>query len=283
MQVAVIGLGAMGRRIAGRLARTGHSVSVWSRRSTVDVPGVRVGSSPADAACGADVVITMVSDGAALRAVVPGADGLAAGLGDGATVVQMSTVDSAAAQWLSRNLPAGAGLLDVPVLGSIAEAEAGTLVLLTGGDDEVVAACEPVLRVLGTQHRVGGLGAGTAAKLVANNALFGVIGVLGECLALAESFGLSADAAFEILDRTPLQAQARRRRPAITDDQYPPRFALDTALKDAGLIAASAREAGIDARLSAAMATWLSDASDKGFGGLDYTAVLAYIRHRRPR
>ncbi|MEV7010657.1 NAD(P)-dependent oxidoreductase [Streptosporangium sp. NPDC051022] len=283
MNAAVIGLGAMGSRIAERLARTGHDIVVWSRSSTVEIPGARLASSPADAARGADVVITMVSDGEALRAVTSGPDGMYAGVGAGTTVIQMSTVDAETTRWLSRSLPAGTLMLDAPVLGSVAEATAGELVLLVSGEDDVVADCEPVLRALGTVHRVGGIGTGTAAKLVANSALFGVIGVLGECLVLARSLGLSDDAAFEVMDHTPLAAQARRRRPAIADGEYTPRFALDMALKDAGLVALAAQAYGIDLRLAEAMRTWLSDASDKGLGDRDYTAVLAHIGVDRPK
>ena len=127
--VAFVGLGAMGSRMARRLLDAGHDLVVWNRSPEKAAELVRssaaLADSPADAALRADVVITMLSDPAALRAVVEGPDGIAAGLGSGGTLIDMSTVGPDAVGWLSGALPAGAQLLDAPVLGSIAEAEAG--------------------------------------------------------------------------------------------------------------------------------------------------------------
>ena len=85
-------------------------------------------------------------------------------------------------------------------------------------------------------------------SLVANSTLFGVLGTLGEALALADGLGLARDAAFEVLAATPLASQAERRRPAIESDDYPPRYTLALALKDAGLIIKAAEKADVDVR-----------------------------------
>ncbi|HEU4451026.1 MAG TPA: NAD(P)-dependent oxidoreductase [Gaiellaceae bacterium] len=282
--VAVVGLGAMGSRIARRVLAAGHEVLVWNRTPAkaeeLVAEGARTAASPADAASRSDAVITMVTGPAALRTVTEGPEGVAAGAGEATAVIEMSTVGPAALARLADALPPGAGLLDAPVLGSVSEAEAGSLTIFVGGPDGLVERWTPLLLALGSPLHVGPLGAGAAAKLVANTTLFGTLGVLGEALALAEGLGLAREAAFEVLAATPLAAQAERRRPALEAGEFPRRFSLALARKDADLIAEAAAGAGIDLRLVAAAASWLRDADEAGWGNRDYSAVLARILDR---
>jgi 3-hydroxyisobutyrate dehydrogenase/2-hydroxy-3-oxopropionate reductase len=281
-KVAVVGLGAMGSRVARRLIQAGNDVVVWNRDVKRTVPLTQAGAAavktPAEAARRAEVVITMVSDPTALREVTGGQDGVAAGAEDGTAVVQMSTVGPAPVLELASELPPGVGLLDAPVLGSIAEAEAGTLHIFVGGDDELVKRWGPLLSALGRVDHVGPVGAGSAAKLVANSTLVGVIGMLGEALALARTLGLPDQVAFDVLATTALGAQAERRRESVESGEYPPRFALSLAKKDADLILEAAPNA--DLRLTQAAQTWLADAERAGHGDEDYSAVLAEILER---
>jgi 3-hydroxyisobutyrate dehydrogenase-like beta-hydroxyacid dehydrogenase len=276
--VAVVGLGAMGSRMARRLLDAGYQVVAWNRTSAraEELAGAAVAASPAEAARRADVVLTMVADPAALQAVTEEAEGIAAGVDETTTVIEMSTVGPAAISRLAAALPEGR-LLDAPVLGSLAEAEAGELRIFLGGPAELVQAWTPLLSTLGSPLHVGPLGAGAAAKLVANTTLFGTLGVLGEALALADGLGLSRDVAFEVLAGTPVAAQAERRRPAVETGEYPQRFSLSLARKDADLIAEAAAAAGADLRLAAAARTWLQEAEEAGLGDEDYSAVLAHI------
>ena len=283
--IAVIGLGAMGSRIARRFLDAGHDVALWNRTSGRMAQLAELGAvpaaTPAEAASRAEAVVTMVSDPAALRAVTEGRSGVAAGVGESATLIEMSTVGPVAVSRLASVLPPGTGLLDAPVLGSLAEAESGSLRIFVGGPASLVERWAPLLSVLGSPLRAGALGAGAAAKLVANTTLFGALGVLGEALALAEGLGLSRDAAYEVLAATPLAGQAERRRAQIETGEYPTRLSLSLARKDADLIAEAASAAGVDLRLAAAARTWLAEAEDAGWGDRDYSAVLARIL--RPR
>lgn len=271
----------MGARIAHRLLNAGNDLVVWNRDATKTEPlvdeGAGVAATPAEAARHAEVVITMVTDPAALAAVTEGPNGVAAGAGEGTTVVQMSTVAPPATARLASALPAGSQLLDAPVLGSRSEAETGTLTIFAGGPQELVDRLAPVLTALGTVLHVGPLGAGTSAKLVANTTLVGVIGVLGEALALAEGLGLSGESAFDVLGVTPLAAQAKRRRAAFESGSYPPRFTLSLALKDADLILEAAAASKLDLRLVEAARSWLAEADEAGAGDHDYSAVLGRI------
>jgi 3-hydroxyisobutyrate dehydrogenase-like beta-hydroxyacid dehydrogenase len=112
---------------------------------------------------------------------------------------------------------------------------------------------------------------------VVNSTLFGTLGVLGEALALADGLGLDRDTAFEILFSSPLASQAKRRRASIESGEYPPRFSLALARKDADLVTEAAASAGVDLRVAAAVLSWLREAEEAGLGGADYSAVLAQI------
>jgi 3-hydroxyisobutyrate dehydrogenase-like beta-hydroxyacid dehydrogenase len=115
---------------------------------------------------------------------------------------------------------------------------------------------------------------------VANTTLFGTLGtlgVLGEALALADGLGVDRNTGFEILASTPVADQAERRRPAVEPGEYPPRFSLSLARKDADLIAEAAAAAGVDLRVAEAARRWLRDAEEAGLGDSDYSAVLARI------
>jgi 3-hydroxyisobutyrate dehydrogenase/2-hydroxy-3-oxopropionate reductase len=277
--IAVVGLGAMGSRIARRLLQAGRQVVVWNRTSERVAELVELGAlaaaSPADATRRADVVLTMVSGPAALRAVTEGPSGLAAGASRSTTVIEMSTVGPAAVSRLAAALPEEIGLLDAPVLGSLREAESGRLTVFVGGPDALVERWMPLLSALGSPTHVGPLGSGAAAKLVANSTLFGVLCILGESLALADGLGLTRQAAYEVLTATPIAAQVERRWGEIETGEYPVRFALSLARKDADLIAEAG--AGLDLRLTEAARTWFAQAEAAGWGERDYSAVLATI------
>jgi 3-hydroxyisobutyrate dehydrogenase len=283
--VAVLGLGAMGSRIARRLLDAGHELVVWNRTPSKADELVALGAAradtPADAAARAEAVLTMLADPGAVRDVTEGSNGIAAGAGEGTTVIEMSTVGPAAIARLRVTLPEAVGLLDAPVLGSLPQVEAGALRVFVGGPEALAERWLPLLSELGTPMHVGPLGSGAAAKLVANTTLFGSLGVLGEALALAQGLGLERKTAFDVLAATPIAAQAERRREAIESGEYPPRFSLALAKKDADLVAEAAASAGVELRLAAAARSWLADADQAGWADLDYAVVLERMLGRR--
>jgi 3-hydroxyisobutyrate dehydrogenase-like beta-hydroxyacid dehydrogenase len=267
--------------MARRLVAAGHDLVVWNRTGEQMGPLLELGAAaaadPAEAARRAEVIVTMVSDPEALRAVSERGVGIAAGASS-ATVIEMSTVGPDAIARLASLLPADTGLLDAPVLGSLDEAESGALVIFVGGPAQLVERWTPLLSVLGTPIHVGPLGAGAAAKLVANSTLFGLLGVLGEALILAERLGLSQEAAFGVLARTPLASQAERRRSAIESGEYPCRFSLSLARKDADLIAEAAAAWGVDLPLADVQRGRFKQAERAGWGDRDYSALLGWMQ-----
>jgi 3-hydroxyisobutyrate dehydrogenase len=280
-RIAVIGLGAMGSRMAQRLLDNGHEIVAWNRdRSKAHAlicAGAAAAETPAEAAREAEAVITMVSDPAALREVTEGEFGVLAGIREGATLLQMSTVGPDSVLRLASLLRGRVDLLDAPVLGSIGEVEAGTLHIFVGGPSPLVARLSPVLEVLGRVEHVGAVGAGSAAKLIANATLVGVVTLLGESLALGRSLDLPQEVTLRVLAATPLAPQAERRRPALESGEYAPRFTLSLARKDVALFLDVARRSGTDLRILPAAGTWFADAEAAGLGEKDYSAVLSQI------
>jgi 3-hydroxyisobutyrate dehydrogenase-like beta-hydroxyacid dehydrogenase len=280
--VAVLGLGGMGSRLARRLLDAGHAVTVWNRSPERAEPlaasGAKVAGTPAEATSSAEAVLTMLADPAALQEVTEGPDGVAAGASSGTTVIEMSTVGPAAIARLAAALPEGVRLLDAPVLGSLSEVEAGTLRVFVGGADDDVARWTPLLSELGAPMHVGPLGSGAAAKLVANTALVGIVGVLGEALALAGAVRIERGTALDVLATTALASQVERRRASIESGEYPRRFPLSLGRKDAELIVQSAAAGGVELRVLDAARSWLADAEAAGWGDRDYASVLAFIQ-----
>jgi 3-hydroxyisobutyrate dehydrogenase/2-hydroxy-3-oxopropionate reductase len=270
--------------MARRLIDAGHSLHVWNRTPEKATPLVEAGATRADTPAGAaratEVVITMLADEPALHAVVEGGDGLAGALKPGQTFIEMSTVGPGAIAWLEGALPDDTDILDAPVLGSLSEAEGGTLKIFAGGEAKTLERWRDLLAAMGDPIHVGPLRMGKAAKLVANSTLFGTIGVLAEAIALADGLGLPRDTTFEVLSSTPVAAQAERRREAVENADYPLRFALALALKDAGLVADAASDARVDLRVADAAREWLQDAEEDGWGDRDYSELIAYILSR---
>ena len=279
--LAVIGLGAMGARFAGRFLEAGHEVVVWNRTpekaEELVSRGASAATSPAEAARTAEAVFTVVSDPEALRAVTEGPDGIAAGANASTTVIEMSTVGPRAVRWLETALPPGVGLLDAPVLGSLSEVESVTLLVFVGGPRRLVERWIPLFGTLGSVFVAGPLGSGAAAKLVANASLVGTLALLGETIALADRLGLGRRLTMDILAKTPLGLASKRRREQLETDTYPLRFRLALARKDAELIQEAAAEAHADARVLEAAATWFADAEEAGLGDEDYSTVLRRI------
>jgi 3-hydroxyisobutyrate dehydrogenase-like beta-hydroxyacid dehydrogenase len=277
--VGIVGLGAMGSRVARRLLGAGHSLVVWNRTPApaeeLGQLGAAVAESPAEVARRVEVLLTMVRDPRALQQVTEPPAGIAAATRPPLAVIELSTVGPAAVARLRAALPGGVELLDAPVLGSLAEVESGTLQLFVGGEPAAAERWLPLLEVLGTPLYVGPLGSGAAAKLVANLTLIGTIGLFGEAVALGRSLGLPDDKVFQVLAKTSLAGQVDRRRASIESGDYPPRFKLSLARKDADLVLDAG--AGIALRLTEAARSWLADADAAGLGEADYSAVLARI------
>ncbi|KAB8193189.1 NAD-binding protein [Nonomuraea phyllanthi] len=250
--IAFLGQGRMGVLMARRLEPAGHKVTAW-RRGT--------GVTPAAAVDGAELVITMLSDPAAVREVLSAA---LPGLRPGVTVVEMSTIGPEAVRELRALLPPEVGLVDAPVLGSVGPAAEGTLTVLAGGD---VSGCREVLSVFGSVRELGPLGSGAAMKLAVMSALVPAQVLLAETFAYGVAHGVDRDALIDVLSGTPLGTLAERLRVPPTETRY----SLAHAAKDLELAAwAGAPVAG-------AARARLQDARAAGLGERDVTAIAEHV------
>ena len=240
-KVAFIGLGLMGSLMAANVARAGYAVRSY------DLNGKGNCRSARDAAEGADVLITMVPDGDAVRAAV--LDALP-GLKPGCVVIDMSSSDPASTRALETVLsPHRVHLLDCPVSGAKAKAADGTLALMVGGDRKVLEKVRPVLATMGSDiFHVGPLGAGHAVKAL-NNYL-GAAGTIAgfEALIVAQAFGLDPKPMIEAINAsTGKNSTTERKIPQqILTGAFASGFKLALMAKDVGIAAGLAKDLGVD-------------------------------------
>lgn len=234
--IAFLGLGRMGAPMARRALDAGHSLTVWNRSPGRAAPLVEAGAkraeTPAAAAAGADFVITMLADPAAVEEVLFGAEGVVQGIGPEACLVDMSTVGPDVVRALAGRLPAALAFVDAPVMGSVGPAAAGKLTVLASGD---VDRARGVLEAFGTVVDCGETAAASARKLVLNTAALSGVALVGEVLLLADALGVDRAAALDGLASGPLAGAVKRLSNADSD------FAVASGAKDLGLAAETAQ------------------------------------------
>ena len=237
-RVAVLGTGRMGGAIARRLASSGFDLTVWDRTiakaQTLSVG--RVAPTPAEASRDVDIVISSLTNAAAVRDVYLGPQGAfesSAGMKN--LFVEMSTAGPESIEELSREAgKRGLRILEAPVLGSVPAVESGTLAVLVGGSPQDLAQARPILEHLGEIHQVGGFGSAARLKLVANAMLGITSAAAAELLAAGTAAGLDREQVFWALVR--LAPALKAREAGFMRDQHEPTmFAVHDLVKDLGL------------------------------------------------
>ena len=257
--VAFLGLGAIGRPMAARLAHaSGVTLSVWNRsRHKADdfarEHGGRAALSPADAARGADVVITCFAVSADVESVLEGPDGLLAGMTRGAVLVDCTAGDPATSRRMAARLAEkGLGFLDAPVSGGTSGAEQGTLTVMVGGDAALLERVRPALAPFGKKIvHCGGVGAGDALKAV-NNALLAVhIWSTAEGLVTLAKAGVKPDVALDVINASSGRSNTSMNLfpDRVLTRAFPRTFRLALLDKDVGIAAEVAREQKVPAPL----------------------------------
>jgi 3-hydroxyisobutyrate dehydrogenase len=296
--VAVLGAGGtMGFPMAANLARAGFSVRAWNRSRDKAEPltkdGVQVCGTPAEAASGAGVILTMLADADAVLAVMDGPDGAlaavpeASGSGpvdaDGVLWLQMSTIGETGtercAELAGRR---GIDLVDAPVLGTRQPAEERKLVIMASGPATVKHRVQPIFDALG--HKtiwVGEAGAGTRLKLVTNNWVLTVTEGTAETIALAEGFGLDPRLFLDAVSGGTLDLPyLHMKSQAILNGDYTPMFRLRLAAKDARLVAEAAERHHVDVPLTRLLRDRLAEGA-REHGDMDMAATYLISAPRR--
>lgn len=269
--ITVLGLGAMGSRMATKLVEAGHDVRVYNR-SPRTLDGARAFDSPEAAARGASVVLSMVTDDGASRAVWTGDEGALGGLAEGATAIACSTLTPARVRELGAAVAArGARFLDAPVVGTRPHADAGGLTFLVGGDDSALSDVRELLAPMGKVRHVGPVGAGATVKL-AVNALFGIqVAAFAEVLSYLRRAGIEGS---ELVAGLPITSPALARvTQLIAARSFAPNFPIDLVAKDFRYVAQAAGAVGAEVPLSEAVGRVYARAAEEGFGGDDISGV----------
>jgi len=280
MTIAFLGLGAMGARMAAHLLDAGHDVTVWNRSpgpaDDLRQLGADVAETPREAAHRADLVIAMVTDDEASRAVWTGPVGALAGLSPAAVAVESSTLTPGWVRELAGLVEErGARFLDAPVSGSRPQAEAATLVYLVGGDAEALDVARPAFEAMGKAvHHVGETGSGALVKL-AVNALMGVgVAAAAELLAALRQSGVDEATAAEVIGATPAAAPVvATAMKLMASHTHDPLFPVDLLDKDLRYALHVAAEAETGAPMVSAARAQFERAAAAGLGEKNMTAV----------
>jgi len=252
VKVAFVGIGRMGLPMAGNVLRAGHDLTVFNRTASRCDPlrddGATVASTAAEAVRDAEVLVTMLADPAAVEDLVKSEEGLLADAPEGLVWLEMSTIGpTAARRFAARAADAGVEMLDAPVSGSTAVAEAGTLVSMVGGDEAAVERARPVLEAMTKAHfPLGPSGAGAAMKLGLNVMIAAHTVAISEALVMAEDAGIERADAYEVIAAGVVGSPfVDYKRDAFIDpDGTPPAFALDLMRKDLRLALEQGEAAG---------------------------------------
>jgi 3-hydroxyisobutyrate dehydrogenase len=284
-RVAFCGLGIMGGPMAANLARAGFELSVWTRTSEkadrfASEHGARSAATPAEAAAGADAVITMVPDSPEVDSTLFGGDGAARALEGGRLAIDMSTIAPSAARAIGERLAeSGIDFLEAPVSGSRPKAEDGTLTIMAGGERAAFERTLPLLEAMGERIvHVGPQGHGQLAKLLTNTMGAVNAAALAETVLSVKRAGIDPDAFLEVAGgsagaSTVLTLKGR----PMFDEDFEPLFKLEHMLKDVRHCLDEARALGVELRLGTLAEALYARAAEEGHGEEDFAAVITAV------
>ena len=266
--------------MAANLAAAGFDVAGWTRTAERSPT-----ATPAEAATGAEVVITMLPDSPEVEEVLFGESGAAAALASGALVIDMSTIAPSAARAIGERLEADAiAFLEAPVSGSRPKAEDGTLTIMVGGEADELERARPVLEAMGERMvHVGPRGHGQLAKLLTNTMGAVHAAALAESVIAVRSAGLDPDAFLEVAagsagNSTVLGLKGR----PMFDRDFEPLFKLEHMLKDVRHCLAEAEAMGVELRLGSLVEGLYARAAAEGHGEEDFAAVITALESNPP-
>ena len=282
MDVGFIGLGKMGHAMARNVAKAGHRVRAWNRSATADAAadGLEMVASPRDA-FQADVVLTMLSDDAAIREVLLG-PGVLAHARAGAVHVVTATISVAFADELrARHAEAGLGYVSAPVFGRPDVAAAAQLTIVAAGDKAAVARAQPLFDVIGRKTWLMGEDPkqANATKIAGNMMIAMAVEAMTEATELTGSYGIAPREFFDVVIGPLFAGRSYETYSAkIASGDFEPGFKMRLGLKDLRLATAAAASAGKALPQLDAVRTRMTQAVDAGFGDKDWSAIAEYAR-----
>ncbi len=288
MDIGFIGLGAMGELIVPRLLAAGHAVTGWNRShakaAALIEAGMRVADSPRAAAEKSEIVFSIVTDAAAVRAVALGDHGIVAGLRKDGIYIDMSTIDPDASRTIAAEFArAGLIMLDAPLSGSPVTVKAGQASIMIGGDEAAFERAKPVLLAIGPKvTRIGGNGLACQMKIAVNLLLMVEVIAFGEAIALAEKGGVARAVALDaVLKSVAASPVLGYRDPFILEGKMPTVPLTDVTLQQKDMLLALdlGRRLGSPVPLAAAANEIMNACRGLGLDHNDF--VVAHEVYRR--
>jgi len=281
-RIGFVGLGVMGRPMAANLLAAGAALTVYNRTPAAQEALIALGAagaqSPAEVAARADVIITMLADDGAVRAVL--GDELLPAARPGTLIIDMSSVSPALSRELATRAAArGVGMLDAPVSGGDAGARDGTLSIMVGGEAADLSRARPVLEVLGGSIvHCGAAGAGQVVK-ACNQVLVAItIAGISEALVLGGKLGVDSGVILDVLSRGLAANRVMElRRDNFLSHTFTPGFRVDLHHKDLDIALASGGQANVPLPLTAGVQQLFRQLRAAGLGGADHTAIFAAV------
>lgn len=283
MNVAVIGMGLLGRAVAERLHEQGHHVIAYNRTAakseSLRARGVAIAPSAAEAVAASDCALLFLTDAAAIQAVL--FESGTPGMFRGKTVIQMGTISADQSRGFHDMLRrAGGDYCEAPVLGSLAEAKAGTLIVMVGGRPDQLERWQPVFLALSPSPTlVGDVGQAATLKLALNQLIAAELTAFATSLGVVQRAGLSVDQFMAILKTSALFAPAfGKKLPRLLGRTYDnPNFPTTHLLKDMTLFAEEAQRLGLPVTHLDDIRKVLEETIQRGLGAVDYSALFETI------
>lgn len=285
--IGFIGLGRMGYLMAGNIAKAGYPLTVYNRtRQKAEALAkefdVTVASSLKELTKSSDIIISMLSDDEAVETTYLGPEGVFSVDVSQKILIDMSTISpSTVGKIYQKAKGHSADMLDAPVSGSTAAAETASLMIMVGGDKDIVAKVKGLFESMGSKTiHVGDSGSGSTMKLAVNSMIHSLNQALSEALLLSERAGIEVETAYEVIANSAVAAPVvQYRRPLFENlSAHPVSFALDLAKKDVRLALALAESFETDMPQAQTNYSMLESASKAGYGQEDMAAVFEYLR-----
>ena len=284
-KIGIIGTGMLGEAVGLHLLKSGYALSVFNRTKSktenLVKNGATVVNSPMDIAKNSDLVITVVKDAASVKQVSFENDGILDGNHDGLVVADMSTVNPSSAKEISKKFQEnGIDFVEIPVMGGPNVAIDGKLVLMASGNKDAYETHKNIFETIAHKNFfLGDSGAAHSIKLAMNLQISMLALALSEGITLTRKAGFEPEKFLEILNSTYFKTgMSENKAHNMIKDSFEPTFMLKNMTKDLGIINEAAKSFNADLPMAKLASKVYQDAVEDGFGEIDYTGILAYLK-----
>jgi len=285
VKIGLVGTGMLGEAVGLHLLESGHSLTAYNRTksktASLEKNGATIADTPKNVAESSELVISCVKDADAVGQILFGQDGIVAGKHEGLTVVEMSTINPNNAIQNSKRLSAeGISSLEIPVMGGPNVAIDGKLVLMASGDRDVFDKYKQVFDTIANKtFFLGKSGSAHSIKIAMNLQISLLALALAEGITLTKKAGFDPEKFLEVLNSTYFKTgMSENKAHKMIRDEFEPTFTLKNLQKDLGIITEAAKDFGAVLPMAERANEIYRDAVDAGFGEIDYTGILAYIK-----